>query len=952
MRRMFGNAFQSFDIASPSSSPPNKSINITTSSKETTPPQKPTLSPLSKANQPRRTSNRSRGGDTDSFDSDVFSLNRLPFGAARQSNQSPSTHLSNQESRSRLLRLNQDSYSETSAANTTISSSPQSSIGGGTRPLNLKSDMMAQLLCGQAVSEASSFQMLPYERVERLKKDQVKLENRLDTINGKIKLEMKIRDASVVIIDTTEEISRINYSNTKLDSLREDRDECQSKLFNTRIRLLQHLAATLSLGLRKLEQQNASSAGSTKDGRSYGSPVQNGSLLKYESRNERSPSPVLTRLSSRSTGTALDRFDGPHLFANNQDLQQLNGIKSQDAALYDKKIESLTEEVFSLQNLLNSKESLIAEQSADLSLLQLELETVKVSKTGPLNLSKSNNDQALQTQLQSERDNARRELEALKIENSRLKQEVGRLESGESTSKSQLEKLKSEADFLKADLERERSSVAKEDSERNVILIDRAREAEDRAREALTAQKETNLEIERLRKELELARSSSKSVTDDLMDARLSVTKLTTEKKSLESELTRAQSRELSGESQSAELREENLKQWELLATSLSRLEGKLIEDDKTLGPYLSSLSLNPQLSSSSARNSFVQKLSSSLESYLSLTKASIDDLKQDKSKLESVIAELETKLDEKDKQDKQSEPVDAEGLKSQLAEAKKSVEEAETKLKEYAIVDKTLRDLFKTIPTNMEARNKVDGDADLSTFKEAYEQPKTFGGLGGFFGLGKRAPTPVVEESEYSVEAVAERIKLVMDHDRKLIDRLVKYEAEKDSHKNNAIRAQKLVVESQEALKTYQLQVKELEERLESSDSTSAAMLEKFNDLIESEEKANAIARRAEASTLQLQNQIKTLTEELQSCKKANEKLQKSLDDLKEESKNTEDLKKKLKGRTDEIDDLMEELKMAKDRETKARNQFMNELSEAQNEASSLRTKVRQLERAERDRS
>jgi hypothetical protein len=125
----------------------------------------------------------------------------------------------------------------------------------------------------------------------------------------------------------------------------------------------------------------------------------------------------------------------------------------------------------------------------------------------------------------------------------------------------------------------------------------------------------------------------------------------------------------------------------------------------------------------------------------------------------------------------------------------------------------------------------------DLMGFKAVYEQSKKValsssagvgGSLGGLFGLGKRSPTPVATTTgtstsattttsststdeptqEFSVDHTLQKIKLLIENYKKLADRIAKIEAEKDKHKNNSIKAQKLVAESQDALRIYQGQV------------------------------------------------------------------------------------------------------------------------------------------------
>jgi hypothetical protein len=69
-----------------------------------------------------------------------------------------------------------------------------------------------------------------------------------------------------------------------------------------------------------------------------------------------------------------------------------------------------------------------------------------------------------------------------------------------------------------------------------------------------------------------------------------------------------------------------------------------------------------------------------------------------------------------------------------------------------------------------------------------------------------------------FSVEAFAMRVQALIADDRALIERLIRFAQAHDLLKKNAERAQKLALESNSALETYQRQVRTLEEHLERS--------------------------------------------------------------------------------------------------------------------------------------
>jgi len=67
---------------------------------------------------------------------------------------------------------------------------------------------------------------------------------------------------------------------------------------------------------------------------------------------------------------------------------------------------------------------------------------------------------------------------------------------------------------------------------------------------------------------------------------------------------------------------------------------------------------------------------------------------------------------------------------------------------------------------------------------------------------------------ADFSIDAFEQRVRALLVDDRAIIERLIRFGQAHDLLKSNAERAQKLVEESAGGLKTYQKQVKSLEDR------------------------------------------------------------------------------------------------------------------------------------------
>ncbi|KAA1103319.1 hypothetical protein PGT21_014204 [Puccinia graminis f. sp. tritici] len=907
-------------------------------------------------------------------------------------NHSTTTTTTNQELLNQLSRLSSNlpfsDHHHHHQPSSSSSSKPKTNHGITN---NLKLDMMSQLLCSQALLESDSFKLLTYDKFNQTKKAISKLENQLHSINSKINLELKILLATTLIADNSlNEQHELYQFPSKFKPLHDQKESIQSQLSELRTSSLQHLVAVLALGFKRLEHQL------------HHPPL---STQHTHHSSFRPPSPALTTLSSRSTNLN-SRFDGPHLFANNSSsLNRSNSpsfnqngsstITSPDRFPFssssstnnnnhhqNKETNLLKEEIESLKSLLTARDAIIAEQTSDLSLLELEVETLKQS----LSDQSSTHKQQVSDKSNAER-KAQIQIDSLQKENSKLSDSLEASREQISSKEQELKLVKKEIEILHSDRQVEQMSAL------NESLAVQAREAEERAKEALNAQAELESQLETLKADLETTRRSGTRSLDERnslqQDLQTSQDKLQTALAELETLRTEAAEREAEDGRRYTALEAAHRDEWHALASRLTTLSSKF--NNNPASPKLAQFLVQPLQPGQQTK--FVEELVRSLDEYISITNellASTQDLgptlraeleqvrrshEQEKVEwmetvemLESEKQMLEKSIESERAGERESEELEkvkleVAGLKQQLVAAKQQEEEQTPNTS----VEKALRELWKALPPNLEARAGASLDSDLSSFKAVYEPapppaPKNFGlvsagvsgSLGGLFGLGKRnTPTPSSTSSsddhpsqlhqrsslDFSVDSTLEKLRLLVENDKKLVDRLFKYEAEKDSHKNNSLRAQKLVSESQDALRIYQSQVKELEERLEYADAQSAAMLEKVNDLMESEEKAHMIGRRAEQTIAKYQAELSSLKAQLTTHSQSSS--------LSGGGGAEKRLKEEVQRLNETVEDLSAEIEDLKAQELKLRDTFLSDLAELNQLNSALKAKNRALERS-----
>lgn len=143
----------------------------------------------------------------------------------------------------------------------------------------------------------------------------------------------------------------------------------------------------------------------------------------------------------------------------------------------------------------------------------------------------------------------------------------------------------------------------------------------------------------------------------------------------------------------------------------------------------------------------------------------------------------------------------DADRLEGELAGAQQQLESVTAQVQQLestqATTTKSLTDLFKTIPP-LEDRTSSGSSTDLSVLKAAFSTPRR--PLGNFLSD--------VSANKFSVDALVQRITLLLQEDAKLVEMLVAIEAEQDTVKGNTEKTHAMMVESKAGMLSYQKQV------------------------------------------------------------------------------------------------------------------------------------------------
>lgn len=212
----------------------------------------------------------------------------------------------------------------------------------------------------------------------------------------------------------------------------------------------------------------------------------------------------------------------------------------------------------------------------------------------------------------------------------------------------------------------------------------------------------------------------------------------------------------------------------------------------------------------------------------------------------------------------------------------------------EKAAYLQSLSEVWKSMPSEsmLQARLALKDSDDIAKYKAVYSNS---------------APSPTSPEGDAGMEPekLSKRIQAMLKSDEKLVSKLVAHEDHAASHKAASIRAEKLLQESKTSLQAYSKQVKELEERMMTTDKKEVEMLERLNDLSIALETSRSNTKRSESSLQVLEKKYAALEKEKDGLLKKLVVLEKE----KEKMANKQEHKVKIANLEKEAIDLRDEL-------------------------------------------
>lgn len=859
MRRMFNNAFSSTTVsnspsltslaASATGDPPSASAPSRMPDHFRTETGSTTLNGHDTDDETLRSgrTGRSRytgGLDGVDEDEDEFAPERLPFGRRNVSNvlqpAADPTRVSTASSAG--LAYDRDGSSdETENRDNTRTTIQSSSMGDAksTKAMSAKEEMLLQLLAGQAAVEAKDFRMLDFDQVESLKQvchttrcgtdgrsdaaqqEHKRLLVRIQNTKHKLAIEQRIRDATFLVSHTSpSSTDDLAPADQRLASIRSELDDLRTQEQSSREKLLQHLAAALSALVKRHEES------------SFPQEVADASSVADTSFRSRA-----TADRSLTPASSAGAFDGPHFFANNRDAFAPISLLGRSLAPSGpnsplRRGRTASVEPQGVPHAVHaSVAAQLEEAQRNVQEHRTELEETR---------AQVNDHKILLSSARADADRLRQEADSHSSSandyRDRHEDAVARLREAEDRAheaEAKNAELQIRVDELRGNGEKAKSERTKEIEEMRAqvrALEAKCREAEDRA----AASEKTAVDLK-----ADLSRFKEKTLRD-VEGAKLLAA----------DELRRA-------DADLSQQRAASDQQWKDLKHALAAVGTKHHDPDLPLGWALVDLpsqkddpsTLAEKLSGAinehfdrvkSQRNKYQTDLEASKRALADHQQASEEDVQRATEEraialressaqraraeaLEQELEELEAKFadahgaasgiaalqEELDRQRTDAAHAEAEvvTLSSQVQELRTAIANQE------AAAQRPLKELFKLLPAGgLEGRAGVADDADLATYRKAFDPAKK--SLGGILGYGRRAgSTSTVDAAtgadEFSMQAFFERVKALAESDRKLVDRLIKHEGEREGHKLNATRAQKLVEESQGALRTYQQQVR-----------------------------------------------------------------------------------------------------------------------------------------------
>ncbi|KII95270.1 hypothetical protein PLICRDRAFT_48232 [Plicaturopsis crispa FD-325 SS-3] len=197
---------------------------------------------------------------------------------------------------------------------------------------------------------------------------------------------------------------------------------------------------------------------------------------------------------------------------------------------------------------------------------------------------------------------------------------------------------------------------------------------------------------------------------------------------------------------------------------------------------------------------------------------------------------------------------------------------------------------------------------------------------------------------SAFSIDAFAQRVQALISDDRALIERLIRFAQAHDLLKKNAERAQKLAQDANNALETYQKQVRTLEERNMTLTAQQAALQDEVQRLQD-------VVERIRAEKLEIESLAAEQAETCRQLTDANNTLSAKTLTLAEEAASApEMIKRQLEAQLAEckasLNLAQEEVDAMRSSEQSQRIALLDELNSMQTENSNLRAQLRAVKK------
>lgn len=635
------------------------------------------------------------------------------------------------------------------------------------------------LMASEAIVDSRGFDILTAEEVEDLKKEHQLLTSRLGAMTRKVALETKIRDAAL-------SLSKVNASNKKLsqqttDQLNTANDRVESaqmeywKISNrvneVHKKLMEHRAGVLSFSVRTMEKKMSPQLADDSG---------------YDSSNRNT---LTSPTSSSFTGATSpkSRFEGRHLVAGHADTIVPQSKLSPEATAAE--ISSLEEKLKVAKVSLTAAGKKQAEMARELSMIRLEKQEVE-------------------TMMGMDLQAAEETISALEKEIPRLEEldsEVRQLRDEKGSWERERVELKERGELLQARLADMEAKTGEAAGGAEKMLAE-IRESNQRQLEGKDSQ------IDMLKQQWEADRTAWQQERADLEDEKME------DLARLQDEMDRLR------EEDEAVLQQAG----EELNAGLSTLQDLIkkhgimtFSRDSSLQGLLNALGMH------------IQTVHTKLETYARaeaewdvLRRKLEDDVRNGLDRREVLSRELEDARSERDAARR-----DTLMMKNASHSRTTSTSTSDGNTGIHHIIS-ILQPLWAILPSP-EARAVKFGNTSQRSYRTGSPTPG-----------GSNSPTPVVSSlseldvrslkslyestrqtdtsspnnnnnnGTFTIEAFAAQVQALINDDKALIERLVRFAQAHDMLKKNADRAQKLAREGTLALETYQKQVRMLEER------------------------------------------------------------------------------------------------------------------------------------------